>query len=365
MRFSPEDVEILMGVLEEAPDYLSNLEEQILALEKSQEEELLNSIFRSFHSLKGIAGFASLTPIVEVCHQAEDLIKELKSGKRAKSSALIDALLRAADFVKQVLDCLRNATAGYSGGTLEVDVEGLGEKEVLAEIERATQEKPGESSPVIDQAFAEETFHDFLAELEENLTHAEEALLALEHSPESEKVDAVMRAFHSIKGGARLILSLAPQDAQAKLLRSIEETAHRLEDRFQEVREGKAAVTEEICDEAYRGLDLLRELSRLLKAGESSTPEETIHAPLGLQGEQRPAEKQARTEPRSGTFEAFCNIMEQFLEFLEDKLHSPSLVEGELQRLAEAVQKGLVRLGREESIPLVMAVLEKSRENDI
>jgi len=136
VRFSPEDVEILAGILEEAPDYLSNIEEQILALEKGQEKELLDSIFRSFHSLKGIAGFVNLVPIVEVCHRAEDLIKELKSGKRTKSPALIDALLEAADFVNRVLHRLREAMAGYSGGVLEVDFEDLGERDVLAKIEQ-------------------------------------------------------------------------------------------------------------------------------------------------------------------------------------------------------------------------------------
>uniref|UniRef100_A0A7V3YID3 Chemotaxis protein CheA n=1 Tax=Candidatus Caldatribacterium californiense TaxID=1454726 RepID=A0A7V3YID3_9BACT len=369
VRFSPEDVEILAGILEEAPDYLSNIEEQILALEKGQEKELLDSIFRSFHSLKGIAGFVNLVPIVEVCHRAEDLIKELKSGKRTKSPALIDALLEAADFVDRVLHRLREAMAGYSGGVLEVDFEDLGERDVLAKIEQIPPEEQKteeaeEPLPVIDRAFAEETLHDFLAELEDNLVQAEETLLALEHSPESETVSTLMRAFHSMKGGARLVLSLAPQETQERLLRAIEEIAHRLEDYFQEIREGKVTITAEVCEEAYRGIDLVRELSRLLKTGASGAPWEAVNAFLRPQREQRSEEVRTQTESGTGALEAFGNIMEQFLELLDDKLCSPSLVGEELQRLAEVVQRGLVRLGRENDVPLVEEVLKKSQEGD-
>ena len=63
--------EILQDFLVEAGEILEHLNEQLVDLEQTPEDgDLLNSIFRGFHTIKGGASFLSLTNLVEVCHKS-------------------------------------------------------------------------------------------------------------------------------------------------------------------------------------------------------------------------------------------------------------------------------------------------------
>lgn len=369
MLFSPEDTEVLAGILEEAPDYLSGLEERILALEKERSEELLDSLFRTFHSLKGIAGFANLTPVVTVCHRAEDLVKELKSGKEFPMPTVVDALLNATDFVQQVLERIRKALETYSGGTLEITFTDFNEQGVVAKVEsilapgervRKPVEESNKSSPLLDEELGKDVLRDFLGELDENLVCAEETLLRLEESPQGDEIDILMRAFHSIKGGARLILSLAPESSQVEVLRSAEKIAHHLEDLFQVVRDGKTPVDEELFRKTYQGIDLMKSFRHALETGQLQIPSEDLDVFLGVKAEQ--ATQAEDTE----TLEAFLNIAEQFLEVWDEFLSTTSQEDLEhLVRLSGTVKNGLARLGLQGAVLLLEEIMTKAGEGDI
>lgn len=94
------DEEILQDFLIEAGEILELLSEQLVTLENNPEDsELLNAIFRGFHTVKGGAGFLSLTPMVDVCHEAENTFDLLRTGKRAVSAELMDIILQAVDAI--------------------------------------------------------------------------------------------------------------------------------------------------------------------------------------------------------------------------------------------------------------------------
>ena len=68
------DQEILEDFLVEAGEILELLSEQLVDLEQRPDDsDLLNAIFRGFHTVKGGAGFLQLDPMVECCHKAENL----------------------------------------------------------------------------------------------------------------------------------------------------------------------------------------------------------------------------------------------------------------------------------------------------
>lgn len=97
------DEEILQDFLIEAGEILELLSEQLVTLENNPEDsELLNAIFRGFHTVKGGAGFLSLTPMVDVCHEAENTFDLLRTGKRAVSSELMDIILQAVDAINSM-----------------------------------------------------------------------------------------------------------------------------------------------------------------------------------------------------------------------------------------------------------------------
>jgi len=97
------DEEILQDFLIEAGEILELLSEQLVALENNPEDtELLNAIFRGFHTVKGGAGFLSLNPMVAVCHEAENTFDLLRTGKRNVSAELMDIILQAVDAINSM-----------------------------------------------------------------------------------------------------------------------------------------------------------------------------------------------------------------------------------------------------------------------
>ncbi|MFY0642248.1 MAG: chemotaxis protein CheA [Bermanella sp.] len=102
------DEEILQDFLVEAGEILELLSEQLVDLEnRPDDHDLLNSIFRGFHTVKGGAGFLQLNPLVACCHVAENVFDILRNGQRAVTSDLMDVVLRALDTVNEMFDSVR------------------------------------------------------------------------------------------------------------------------------------------------------------------------------------------------------------------------------------------------------------------
>lgn len=94
------DEDILQDFLIEAGEILELLSEQLVELERSPDNsELLNAIFRGFHTVKGGAGFLSLAELVDACHGAENVFDLLRTGKRKVTSELMDVILEALDCI--------------------------------------------------------------------------------------------------------------------------------------------------------------------------------------------------------------------------------------------------------------------------
>ena len=103
------DDEILQDFLVEAGEILEKLSEQLVELEQSPEDaDLLNSIFRGFHTVKGGAGFLALDAMVGICHISEDVFDVLRNGERVVDTALMDAILRALDVINEMFDSVRS-----------------------------------------------------------------------------------------------------------------------------------------------------------------------------------------------------------------------------------------------------------------
>jgi len=103
------DEEILQDFLVEAGEILELLSEQLVDLEQRPDDnDLLNAIFRGFHTVKGGAGFLQLTPLVDCCHAAENVFDTLRNGKRSVNSDLMDVVLSALDTVNEMFDAVRS-----------------------------------------------------------------------------------------------------------------------------------------------------------------------------------------------------------------------------------------------------------------
>ncbi len=103
------DEEILQDFLVEAGEILEKLSEQLVDLERHPDDsDLLNAIFRGFHTVKGGAGFLQLDALVNCCHSAENVFDTLRNHKRRVDSSLMDVVLEALDNVNAMFEQVRN-----------------------------------------------------------------------------------------------------------------------------------------------------------------------------------------------------------------------------------------------------------------
>lgn len=97
------DEEILQDFLVEAGEILEVLSEQLVELENRPDDaNLLNAIFRGFHTVKGGAGFLQLDTLVELCHAAENVFDLLRNNKLSITSELMDVVLQSLDAVNSM-----------------------------------------------------------------------------------------------------------------------------------------------------------------------------------------------------------------------------------------------------------------------
>ena len=106
------DEEILQDFLVEAGEILEQLSEQLVELESRPDDaDLLNAIFRGFHTVKGGAGFLQLNELVECCHIAENVFDILRKGERRVDAELMDVVLEALDTVNSMFGQVRERSA--------------------------------------------------------------------------------------------------------------------------------------------------------------------------------------------------------------------------------------------------------------
>src|SRR5438309_1278525 len=89
---------------QEAEQRLADLTSHLLALEEAgSDDDLVASIFREAHTLKGAAAVVGLEEVSVVAHAMEDLLEQLRAGSRLATPALIDVVLTAVDGLKEML----------------------------------------------------------------------------------------------------------------------------------------------------------------------------------------------------------------------------------------------------------------------
>jgi len=210
------DDEILQDFLVEAGEILELLGEQLVELEQSPEDpDLLNAIFRGFHTIKGGAGFLAVDALVGVCHKAEDVFDVLRQGKRKVTPTLMDVILQVVDVVNDMFDHIRSGQnpeaaepallASLQTYTLPEDEDSVVLQEVVvdAEQEQVQAQNTDDSSVLADAANAvEQGFASMLGGADEvsEVDEVEQSEVTSDEITESE-FDELLDALHG-KGGS-------------------------------------------------------------------------------------------------------------------------------------------------------------------
>lgn len=102
-----EDAELVGDFLVEAREHLSQIEGQMLALERDPSEmEVIHAVFRAFHTIKGLAGFLDFQIIREVAHEVETLLDLARNEKLRVEPAVVDIVLESGDFLQTEINAV-------------------------------------------------------------------------------------------------------------------------------------------------------------------------------------------------------------------------------------------------------------------
>src|SRR5689334_25104719 len=103
----PQDDEIIQEFLVESSENLDQLDRDLVALEQQPgSRELLSSIFRTIHTIKGTSGFLAFNRLERVTHVGENLLARLRDGTQVMTPETTDALLQLVDVVRTLLTAI-------------------------------------------------------------------------------------------------------------------------------------------------------------------------------------------------------------------------------------------------------------------
>ncbi len=140
-----QDKELLTGFIDEAFEHLESIEVNVLELEKSPDDlNIINNIFRPFHTIKGVSGFLNLKTINKLAHATENLLDDVRNGKRAMDSDVIDVVLDVGDCLNAMVQNIRDVLED-SAPYQETDISGY--LDTISSIQQGTGGAPSEAAP--------------------------------------------------------------------------------------------------------------------------------------------------------------------------------------------------------------------------
>ena len=168
------DEEFLALFAQEAEQRLADLSAHLLALEEvGNDPELVDSIFREAHTLKGAAAVVGLDHFSHVAHAMEDLLEQLRSGERMATPELIDGVLAAVDGLQAMLPlAIEGADCSEQAASLEQALHALAETLAEETLEAAAADEPEDvvappAAPARHQSVDAETVRVPLGRLDE------------------------------------------------------------------------------------------------------------------------------------------------------------------------------------------------------
>lgn len=279
------DDEILQDFLVEAGEILEALSEQLVELENSPDDkDLLNTIFRGFHTVKGGAGFLQLDALVGCCHVAENVFDILRNGQRSVTPELMDVVLRSLDTVNEMFDSVR------AGEVPEAASDAL-----IADLTRFSKPESADEAAAPAEAPATATEAPTVAAVDGDITDDEfEGLLDALEDPGSEPTAPEAQAPEAPEDDSDDLMGFGDDDASSDEISEDEFEA--LLDQLHGKGKGPAASNNEGA-----------------AASETVTEQESVPEPV--------AEQSIPAEVVSSGGEENASISESEFEDLLDKLH--------------------------------------------
>jgi len=264
MHIDEDQLEIIQEFVTESRDMIEQLEPAIIELGQNSDSEIMNAIFRLFHSMKGSAGFLEFDHLTRVAHAAENLLDLIRNGEISLVPNHVTLLCGACDFAKEALDMVESdytddsmvSSADEISENLHQAIE-LAKNEGGDDTEEVDQPEEESVAAVIEEqldTFPEIEITDemrlsFVQEGNELLQNAEQGLLAWGENPEdTESIGDIFRQIHSFKGNCGFFG-----------FAQIEKLSHQMENILDRVKSGSQLAVENPADQLLATLDVLQQ----------------------------------------------------------------------------------------------------------
>ena len=145
-----QDIDLINGFIEEAFEHLETIEVNVLALEHNPDDpDLINNIFRPFHTIKGVSGFLNLKSINKLAHTTENLLDDVRNGVRKMDSEVIDIVLNGGDFLKSMVENVKEVLSRGPEYYKEFDI-----SEFVAQVQAVQTggSAPSGPEPIVEPA---------------------------------------------------------------------------------------------------------------------------------------------------------------------------------------------------------------------
>jgi len=276
----------------ETQNHVAILNDGLLTLEQNPASaDQLDAMMRAAHSLKGAARIMGLDGAAHIAHAMEDFFVAAQKGLIRLDSGKADVLFQGIDMLNRISEhvgeggrrgTMHRAPTGKEIETVTDVIAGIIDQGTDAPPPAKEPEKPShpESNQTAETGHDEPHMEDqdkplqqtgenfaadpamldlFQAEVETHVAVLNDGLLALENNPgATDQLEALMRAAHSIKGGARIV----GLDAAVKV-------AHAMEDCFVAAQKGAVLLGSEQIDILLRIVDILINIAGSIHDGET------------------------------------------------------------------------------------------------
>jgi two-component system, chemotaxis family, sensor kinase CheA len=267
-------LEVVDDFVVETNELLDELNEDLLQLEAAEDDnELINRVFRAFHTIKGTSSFLDFKALSEIAHSAENLLDQIRNHQLSPNADIVDILLETADWIRGFIgyverreefdkpaDYLIEAFQRHSKGKSAAAPE---EDDNFDELFKANNNENGaetEKTEFIQLNAPQELIDEFIAESSEQLELMGADLLSMEIEPDNaEIVNTLFRAFHTLKGNSSLLGAL-----------QLSEMAHKAEDVLGRIRDKKLVPDSHLIDVLLSVVDKAKDFIEMVKQNQLS-----------------------------------------------------------------------------------------------
>lgn len=163
---SEEDAELIRDFLDESFDHIDSIEDNMLRWEAEPEDkDIINAIFRPFHTIKGTSGFLNLPDITQVAHNLENLLDDIRNDRLSYSQDIAEIIFKGVDLLRNMLKAVEkslteNKSPVYDKPVIEKFMDEINRIKGSKKIGELLVEKENIKESDIEEALKEQKFSD-------------------------------------------------------------------------------------------------------------------------------------------------------------------------------------------------------------